>query len=105
MGVSVGVGSVCDPFDLLHAEQKRRTSHLEMSLFPVQNRKLNLPAAALSAAQEREFELQGYGFEAAPEQLRRPRIVRVGLVQNKIPLPTDTAVAVQVHKLGSGPFV
>lgn len=71
-----------------------------MSLFPVQSRKLDLPTAALSAAQERDFELQGYGFEAAPEQLRRPRIVRVGLIQNKIPLPTDTAVAVQVHKLG-----
>lgn len=105
LGVFVGVDSICDPFGSLHSEQKRRTSHLEMSLFPVQSRKLNLPAAALSAAQERDFELQGYGFEAAPEQLRRPRIVRVGLVQNKIPLPTDTAVAVQVHKLGSGLFL
>lgn len=105
MGVSAGVGSICDHFDPLHAEQKRRMSHVEMSLFLVQSRKLNLPPAALSAAQERDFELQGYGFEAAPEQLRRPRIVRVGLVQNKIPLPTDTAVAVQVHSLGSGPFV
>ncbi|XP_027552702.1 beta-ureidopropionase isoform X1 [Neopelma chrysocephalum] len=62
-------------------------------------RKLNLPSAAWSAAQERDFELQGYGFEAAPEQLRRPRIVRVGLVQNKIPLPTDTPVAVQMAAL------
>lgn len=72
-----------------------------MSLFPFQSRKLDLPGTAVSAAQERGFELQGYGFDAAPEQLRRPRIVRVGLIQNKIPLPTDTAVAVQVHKLGS----
>lgn len=68
-----------------------------MSLFPLQSRKLDLPTAALSAAQEKDFELQGYGFEAAPEQLRRPRIVRVGLIQNKLPLPTDTAVAVQVQ--------
>ncbi|GAB0196866.1 beta-ureidopropionase [Grus japonensis] len=67
-------------------------------LYGGEARKLNLPAAALSAAQERDFELQGYGFGAAPEQLRRPRIVRVGLVQNKIPLPTDTAVAVQLAK-------
>lgn len=70
-----------------------------MSLFHLQSRKLSLPAAALSSAQQRDFELQGYGFDAAPEQLRRPRIVRVGLVQNKIPLPTDTAVAVQVLRL------
>ncbi|XP_074966634.1 beta-ureidopropionase isoform X3 [Phalacrocorax aristotelis] len=64
-------------------------------LYGGEARKLNLPAAALSAAQERDFELQGYRFDAAPEQLRRPRIVRVGLIQNKIPLPTDTAVAAQ----------
>ncbi|XP_027517505.1 beta-ureidopropionase isoform X1 [Corapipo altera] len=68
-------------------------------LYGREARKLNLPSAAWSAAQERDFELQGYGFEAAPEQLRRPRIVRVGLVQNKIPLPTDTPVAVQVAAL------
>uniref|UniRef100_U3IMJ5 Beta-ureidopropionase 1 n=1 Tax=Anas platyrhynchos platyrhynchos TaxID=8840 RepID=U3IMJ5_ANAPP len=68
-------------------------------LYGGEARKLNLPDAALSAAQERDFELLGYGFDAAPEQLRRPRIVRVGLVQNKIPLPTDTAVAVQVAAL------
>lgn len=77
---------------------------LKRLLFLPQSRKLNLPDAALSAAQERDFELLGYGFDAAPEQLRRPRIVRVGLVQNKIPLPTDTAVAVQVQKPASGPF-
>ncbi|KFO57904.1 Beta-ureidopropionase [Corvus brachyrhynchos] len=68
-------------------------------LYGGEARKLDLPTAALSAAQERDFELQGYGFEAAPEQLRRPRIVRVGLIQNKLPLPTDTAVAVQVAAL------
>ncbi|XP_027569922.1 beta-ureidopropionase isoform X2 [Pipra filicauda] len=68
-------------------------------LYGREARKLNLPSAAWSAAQERDFELLGYGFEAAPEQLRRPRIVRVGLVQNKIPLPTDTPVAVQVAAL------
>ncbi|RMC06004.1 hypothetical protein DUI87_17549 [Hirundo rustica rustica] len=68
-------------------------------LYGGEARKLDLPTAALAAAQEKDFELQGYGFEAAPEQLRRPRIVRVGLIQNKIPLPTDTAVAVQVAAL------
>lgn len=85
------------------ALQKRSASYLEMSLFHLQSRKLSLPVAALSSAQERDFELQGYGFDAAPEQLRRPRIVRVGLVQNKIPLPTDTAVAVQVLRLFARP--
>lgn len=55
-----------------------------------------MPSAALSAATEREFDLQGYGFGAEPEQLRPPRIVRVGLIQNKIQLPTDAPVAEQV---------
>nr|XP_034954524.1 beta-ureidopropionase isoform X4 [Zootoca vivipara] len=62
-------------------------------------RKLDLPSAALSAATEREFDLQGYGFGAEPEQLRPPHIVRVGLIQNKIQLPTDAPVAEQITAL------
>ncbi|KAJ6659071.1 hypothetical protein lerEdw1_019374 [Lerista edwardsae] len=62
-------------------------------------RPLDLPAVASSAAAERHFELQGYGFDAEPEQLRQPRVVRVGLIQNKIPLPTDAPVAEQVTAL------
>ncbi|KAH0625687.1 hypothetical protein JD844_015282 [Phrynosoma platyrhinos] len=62
-------------------------------------RPLDLPPTALSAAAERRFELRGYGFESAAEQLRPPRIIRVGLIQNKIPLPTDAPVAEQVAAL------
>ncbi|XP_019394946.1 PREDICTED: beta-ureidopropionase [Crocodylus porosus] len=62
-------------------------------------RELSLPAAAVSAGREKDFELQGYGFEAAAEQLRTPHVVRVGLIQNKIPLPTDSPVAEQVAAL------
>lgn len=97
------VGGICDHFGRLRCGRGECLT-LKRLLFLPQSRKLNLPDAALSAAQERDFELLGYGFDAAPEQLRRPRIVRVGLVQNKIPLPTDTAVAVQVQKPASGPF-
>lgn len=50
----------------------------------------------MTASLERDFELRGFGFEAAPEQLRQPHIVRVGLVQNKIVLPTDSPVSDQV---------
>lgn len=59
-------------------------------------RKLELPPCALAAAAERHFELKGCGFDAAPEQLRPPRKVRVGLIQNHIVLPTDAPVAEQV---------
>lgn len=63
-------------------------------------RPLDLPKEALSAAAERDFELQGHKFEAAPEQLRQPCLVRVGLIQNKIPLATDAPVAEQVGAVG-----
>lgn len=62
-------------------------------------RKLTLPQTALDAAMEKDFDLQGYAFEAAPEQLRVPRVVRVGLIQNKIILPTDALVLDQVRQM------
>ncbi|XP_042522205.1 beta-ureidopropionase isoform X2 [Dipodomys spectabilis] len=68
-------------------------------LYGKETRKLNLPRRAFEAASERGFELQGYAFEAAEEQLRCPRIVRVGLVQNRTPLPASTPVTEQVSAL------
>lgn len=67
-------------------------------------RKLLLPQAALDVALERDFDLQGYIFEAALEQLRAPRVVRVGLIQNKIVLPTDASVLDQVRQKLSNHF-
>lgn len=50
------------------------------------------PLEALSEIQEgeesRDYDLQGYRFLAREEQLRAPRVVRIGLVQNAIVLPT-----------------
>uniref|UniRef100_A0A8D0L9I3 Beta-ureidopropionase n=1 Tax=Sphenodon punctatus TaxID=8508 RepID=A0A8D0L9I3_SPHPU len=74
-------------------------SEVKRILYGSQARKLDLPPTAISAAVERDFDLQGYRFEAEPEQLRHPRVVRVGLIQNKIPLPTDALVAEQVAAL------
>ncbi|XP_026884963.1 beta-ureidopropionase isoform X2 [Electrophorus electricus] len=68
-------------------------------LYGKELKKLILPQKVVEAAQEREFDLQGYVFEAAPEQLRTPRIVRVGLIQNKIILPTDAPVLNQITAL------
>ncbi|KAF7481010.1 Hypothetical predicted protein [Marmota monax] len=64
-------------------------------LYGKETRKLDLPSRAFEVASEGNFELQGYAFEAAKEQLRRPQIVRVGLVQNRTPLPADAPVAEQ----------
>lgn len=57
---------------------------------------LNLPEEAVRFAKSHDFELAGYKMEAAPEQLRQPRIVRIGAVQNKIVAPTNAPIAKQV---------
>lgn len=63
--------------------------------------KLELPARALKFADENDFELVGYKFGVQEEQLRRPRIVRIGAVQNKIVLPTNAPLANQLSALHS----
>ncbi|GAB4820564.1 hypothetical protein N2152v2_007610 [Parachlorella kessleri] len=60
---------------------------------PVQT--LPLAKELLAAAQGAGFDLQAYRFIAAVEQLRPPRIVRVGLVQNAIHAPTTAPYAEQ----------
>ncbi|EDO37352.1 predicted protein [Nematostella vectensis] len=56
---------------------------------------LSLPAAAVSVAAELDFELAGYKIDAAAEELRQPRLVRIGAVQNKIVEPTNMPIAKQ----------
>ncbi|KAA8592925.1 hypothetical protein FQN60_018380 [Etheostoma spectabile] len=67
-------------------------SEVKRILFGKDTQKLDLPACAESAAAERDFDLKGYRFEAAQEQLRQPRRIRVGLIQNHIVLPTDAPI-------------
>jgi len=59
-------------------------------------RELDLPSSAVCRARERNFEIAGYAILAAPESVRAPRVVRVGLIQNKIVLPTSDPVLKQV---------
>lgn len=68
-------------------------------LFGKELKKLDLPRSAIDAAGQQDFDLKGYVFEASPEQLRPPRMVRVGLIQNKIVLPTDAPVLEQITAL------
>ncbi|XP_062130948.1 beta-ureidopropionase [Drosophila sulfurigaster albostrigata] len=56
---------------------------------------LELPASALTTAKENGFEIKGYRFTARPEELRKPRLVRVGAIQNSIALPTTAPIAEQ----------
>lgn len=56
---------------------------------------LSLDEAQKEAAQQLDFDLRTAVFKAAPEQMRPPRIVRIGLVQNQIVLPTTAPYAEQ----------
>jgi len=53
---------------------------------------LELPTDAVAGL---DAELKGYRFDAAVENLRPPRRVRVGLIQNRIVLPTTAPVLEQ----------
>ncbi|XP_074640697.1 beta-ureidopropionase-like [Tubulanus polymorphus] len=62
-------------------------------------RKFEIPAAALSLATEKDFELQGYCFDAVKEETRPAREVVVGAIQNKIIAPTTASITEQRDKL------
>ena len=59
-------------------------------------RELDLPVAAATPL---NLELKGYSFTAETEDLRPPRRVRVGLIQNSIVLPTTDPVSAQRNAL------
>lgn len=52
-------------------------------------------------AEDRNVELKGYIFEAKPEDLRAPQIVRVGIVQNAIVEPTTAPISQQREAIHS----
>ncbi|XWS63090.1 hypothetical protein CRYUN_Cryun06bG0066700 [Craigia yunnanensis] len=47
-----------------------------------------LPESANALSSKHDFDLQAFSFSADKELLREPRVVRVGLIQNSIALPT-----------------
>ena len=53
----------------------------------------------IEEAKSKDIELAGYKICAGLEQLRKPRIVRIGAIQNKIILPTTAPIAEQVNCL------
>lgn len=56
---------------------------------------LDLGRAVQERASSSGLDVQGWQFRAAAEQLRPPRIVRIGLVQHSIQVPTTEPYAVQ----------
>jgi beta-ureidopropionase len=79
------------PVDKL--EEALRVLHGTKGGRPVSD--LTIPKEALSLAEKLAFDLQAYRFSAAVEQLRSPRVVRVGIVQNAIVLETTAPYAEQ----------
>ncbi|XP_007042835.2 PREDICTED: beta-ureidopropionase [Theobroma cacao] len=47
------------------------------------------PESAIALSSKHDFDLQAFSFSADKELLREPRVVRVGLIQNSIALPTS----------------
>lgn len=62
-------------------------------------RKLSLPAKTVERSAELNLDLKGYKFLAENEQLRPPRLVKIGLVQNSIKLPTSDSFLEQRQKI------
>ncbi|XP_013114540.2 beta-ureidopropionase [Stomoxys calcitrans] len=56
---------------------------------------LPLPMEATKLAAEHGFELKAYRIGAKQEQMRKPRLVKVGAIQNSIVLPTDAPLEKQ----------
>lgn len=56
---------------------------------------IKLDAKTLQLAEKNNFEAKGYLFYAKPEELRKPRIVRVAAVQHSIVKPTTDKISVQ----------
>lgn len=53
---------------------------------------MELPQEAKNIAAENGFELKAYSFPAKQEQTRKPRLVRVGAIQNSIVLATTEPI-------------
>ena len=59
-------------------------------------RQLDISTDVLDLADKHDFEIRGYAFDAFTEDVRAPRKVKVGVIQNKMVLPTTATVLQQV---------
>ena len=62
-------------------------------------RELELSEATVSRAVDEDYQVAGWRMTADPEETRPAREVRIGLIQNKIVLPTDAPIGQQVNNL------
>lgn len=60
---------------------------------------LQIPENAKEIGRKHDFDIAGYKIPALKEELRHPRIVRIGALQNSIKAPTDAPVATQIQAM------
>ncbi len=60
---------------------------------------IDIPKDVAAFAKSHDFDVEAHRFSAAREQRRAPRIVRIGVIQNQIVLPTDAPVEDQFQAL------
>ena len=65
----------------------------------IASRTIEIPKEATEISTTIDFEIKTEKFTAAAEQLRSPRLVRVGIFQNKLPLKTTATVMEQRQAL------
>jgi len=58
-----------------------------------------IPAEVQQLADRKEFDVAAYKFTAAKEQRRKPRVVRIAVIQNQIVQPTDAPVEEQFQAI------
>lgn len=58
-----------------------------------------LEPAAQKLATDGGFELKSYSFSAQQEHLRKPRIVKIGLIQHACDVDTSAPLADQIHHI------
>lgn len=96
-GKSVELTSVEDALDAYLPERER--DEVKRILYGAPAQKLALPESAQAIAKRLDFDIVGYKISAAPEEVRPPRLVRIGAIQNAIKAPTTASVNQQLQSI------
>lgn len=86
---------------ILDIEVKSEDARAELYriLYGGQPTKLEIDSRAIQLADSNDFDIAGYVFNAKQEHLRKPRVVRIGIIQNSIHCPTDRPVLEQIEAM------
>lgn len=82
-----------------HVHDERDADEVFRILYGGRLRAISFDPELVESASSSKFELKGYVINAKDEQLRPPRMVRIGVIQNKIQQPTTAAVMDQIRAI------